>query len=196
MTLLLIGFTKKSRFDETDNTPIATLLEHNSMIKTEKFGVVYLVILAGLLAFGVNFFSPAGIVLKGQWDRSKGVVMAGSKHDIVLDIEINNPLRVLQMIKDTKVVLMDVRPREIYDMGHLPGAFSFPLAAFDEVLDRLLNLVKKDSNILVYCSGVECTDSHTVAAQLMFLNFKKVQVYAGGFREWQEMGYETEKNES
>jgi rhodanese-related sulfurtransferase len=166
------------------------------MIKTEKFGVVYLVILAGLLAFGVNFFSPAGIVLKGQWDRSKGVVMAGSKHDIVLDIEINNPLRVRQMIKDTKVVLLDVRPKEIYDMGHLPGAFSFPLAAFDEVLDRLLTLVKKDSTILVYCSGVECTDSHTFAAHLVALNFKKVQVYAGGFREWQEMGYETENNES
>jgi rhodanese-related sulfurtransferase len=163
------------------------------MIKTEKVGVVYIVILAGLLSFGVNFFSPAGIVLKGQWDRSKGVVMAGYKHDIVLDIEINNPLRVRQMMNDTKVVLVDVRPKEIYDMGHLPGAFSFPLVAFDEVLDRLLTLVKKDSTILVYCSGVECTDSHTAAAQLISLNFKKVQVYAGGFREWQEMGYETKK---
>lgn len=167
------------------------------MIKTEKFGVFTLFTLAGLLSFGVNFFSSTGIALTGQWDRSKGVVMAQSKQDLGhVDIEINNPLRVRRMIKNSEVVLVDVRPKEIYDMGHLPGAFSFPLAAFDEGLDRLLTLVKKDSVILVYCSGVECTDSHTIAAQLMALNFKKVQVYAGGFREWQEMGYETEKNES
>ena len=166
------------------------------MIKTEKLGVLLLLTLAALLSFGVNSFSPTGIALKGQWDRSKGVVMANSKQDIALaDIEINNPLRVQQMIKNTEVVLMDVRPKDIYDMGHLPGAFSFPLEEFDEVLDRLLTLVKKDSVVLVYCSGVECTDSHTVAAQLLALNFKKVRVYAGGFREWQEMGYETEKNE-
>ncbi len=167
------------------------------MIKTEKFGVMYLVILAGLLAFGVNSFSPAGIVLKGQWDRSKGVVMAGAKQEMDhADIEINNPLRVHQMIKNSEVVLVDVRPKEIYGMGHLPGAFSFPLEAFDEVLDRLLTRIKKDSVILVYCSGVECSDSHTFAARLVELNFKRVQVYAGGFREWQEMGYETQKDES
>jgi len=167
------------------------------MIKTEKFGVLYLLILAAVLSVGVNSFSPAGILLQGQWDRSKGVVMAGAKQDIGhADIEINNPLRVLRMIKNSEVVLVDVRPKEIYDMGHLPGAFSFPLVEFDEVLERLLTLVKKDSAILVYCSGVECADSHTFAAQLMALNFKKVQVYAGGFREWQEMGYETQKNES
>ncbi len=164
------------------------------MIKTEKFGVLILLTLAGLLSFGVNFFSPTGIALTGQWDRSRGVVMAKSKQDMGhADIEINNPLRVRRMIKNSEVVLVDVRPKERYDMGHLPGAVSFPLDAFDEGFDTFLKLVKKDSLILVYCSGVECTDSHAVAAQLMALNFKTVQVYAGGFREWQEMGYETEK---
>ena len=167
------------------------------MIKTEKFGVVYLLMIAAVLSFGVNSFSPAGIALKGQWDRSRGVVMAGEKQKThPAGIEINNPLRVHQMIKDPEIVLMDVRPKEMYDRGHLPGAVSFPLEAFDEVLDRLVTLVKKDSGILVYCSGVECTDSHTFAARLIALNFKRVQVYAGGFREWQEMGYETQKNES
>lgn len=167
------------------------------MIKTEKLGVVCLVILAAILSFGVNFFSPAGIALKGQWDRSKGVVMAGSnKETAPVDIEINNPLRVQQMIKNSEVVLVDVRPKDFYDMGHLPGAVSFPLEAFDTVLDNILTRVNKNSVVLVYCSGVECTDSHTFAARLLALNFKRVHVYAGGFSEWQEMGYEIQKNES
>jgi rhodanese-related sulfurtransferase len=166
------------------------------MIKTEKFGVFILLAVAAVVSLGVNYFSPSGIALVGQWDGSKGTVTAKSKQDTVdSDIEINNPLKVQQMIKNREVVLIDVRSGDAYDMGHLPGAFSFPLADFDQVLPQLLDLVKKDSAILVYCSGVECSDSHTFAAQLLALRFTQVRVYAGGFREWQEMGFETEKNE-
>ena len=164
------------------------------MIKTTSFGVLLLSAFALIVSLGVNFFSPSGIALVGQWDRSKGVVRAKSKQDTV-DIEVNNPLLVRQMINNREVVLLDVRTKDEYDMGHLPGAFSFPLADFDLVFPRLLGLVKKDSAILVYCSGVECTDSHTFATQLLAFKYTKVRVYAGGFREWQEMGFETEKNE-
>jgi len=166
------------------------------MIKTDCFGVFILLTIAAVLSLGVNYFSPSGIAWVGQWDRSKGVVRAKSKQDIVhTNIEINNPLQVRQMIQNRKVILLDVRSKDIYDNGHLPGALSFPLVDFDEVLPRLLDLVKKDSAILVYCSGFECTDSHTFAAQLLALKFTLVQVYAGGFREWQEMGFDTKKNE-
>jgi rhodanese-related sulfurtransferase len=166
------------------------------MIKTEKFGILTLLAIAALISFGVNAFSPSGIALTGQWDKSKGVVTAKSKQDTVhSEFELNDPRKVRQMIKDKTVVLLDVRSKDEYDQGHLPGAFSFPLTVFDEILDRLLNLVKKDSVILVYCSGVECTDSHSFAAQLQAMRFMNVQVYAGGFRQWQEMGFEISKNE-
>ena len=166
------------------------------MIKTEKFGILTLLTIAGFISFGVNFFSPSGIALIGQWDNAKGVVTAKSKQDAVhSDIEVNDPVLVQQMIQGKAVFLLDVRPKDVYDQGHLPGAFSFPLMEFDEGLDKLLTLVKKDSPILVYCSGVECTDSHTFAAQLMAMKFLKVQVFAGGFRQWEEMRFEIEKNE-
>ncbi len=150
-----------------------------------------------ILSFGVNYFSPSGIALKGQWDRSKGVVGANSKQDVLhADIEINNPLEVRKMIQNREVVLLDVRSKDIYDKGHLPGALSYPLIDFDEVLLKLLDIVKKDTPILVYCSGVECSDSHTFATRLLALRFTQVRVYAGGFLEWQEMGFEIEKNET
>ncbi len=165
------------------------------MIKTDCFGVLTLLAIAAVLSVGVNYFSPSGIAWVGQWDRSKGVVMAKSKQDIVhANIEINNPLKVRQMIQNRAVVLLDVRSKDAYENGHLPGALSFPLEDFDQVLPRLLDLVKKDSVILAYCSGFECTDSHTFAAQLLALKFTQVQVYAGGFREWQEMGFDTKNN--
>jgi rhodanese-related sulfurtransferase len=166
------------------------------MIKSEKFGVLTLFIIAALLSLGVNYLSPSGIALRGQWDKSIGVVTAKSKQDVVdADIEINNPLRVLQMIKGKEMISIDVRLKQAFDMGHLPDALSFPLSEFDDGLPQLLDLVKKDMAVLVYCSGVECSDSHTFAAKLLELNFTKVRVYPGGFQEWQEMGFEIEKNE-
>ncbi|MBW2337956.1 MAG: hypothetical protein JRF47_14580, partial [Deltaproteobacteria bacterium] len=35
-----------------------------------------------LAAFAVNYFSPAGIALVGQWDTSQGVVTAKAKNNI------------------------------------------------------------------------------------------------------------------
>ncbi len=165
------------------------------MIKTTSFGVFTLLVVSLVLSLGVNYFSSSGIALRGQWDRSKGVVRAKSKDALHTDIEINNPLEVRNIIQSREVLLLDVRSKDIYDDGHLPGAFSFPLADFDEVLPKLLDLVKKDAPILVYCSGVECSDSHTFATQLLALRFTQVRVYAGGFLEWQEMEFEIEKNE-
>ena len=166
------------------------------MLKTEKFGILTLLTIAAFISFGVNFFSPSGIALKGQWDTSKGVVTAKSKQDTVhTQIELHDPRMVRQMIQNKAVFLLDVRPKDVYEQGHLPGAFSFPLMEFDEGLDRLLTLVKKDSAILVYCSGVDCTASHTFATQLIAMRFVNVQVFAGGFRQWEEMGFETQKNE-
>lgn len=150
--------------------------------------------IAGAFSLGMNHFSPSGIALLGQWDKSKGVVTPKSKQDMVHgDIEINNPLRVLEMLKNKEVVLVDVRPGHLYDQGHLPGALSFPLNDFEENLEQIQAALKPDAPILVYCSGIECSDSHGFASKLVTLKFTQVRVYAGGFSEWQEMGFEIEK---
>jgi rhodanese-related sulfurtransferase len=37
---------------------------------------------------------------------------------------------------------------------------------------------------------VTCHDSHTFAVRLVEMGFTHVTVYAGGFAEWQEMGFD------
>ncbi len=154
-----------------------------------------MLVLAMGLGFMVNHFSPAGIALIGQWDNKAGVVTAKSKQDVVLQsIEINNPLRIREMLKLGDVFLVDVRPEDAYGQGHLPGALSFPLYQFDHLQDGFQNQIKKDGIILVYCSGFDCSDSHQLASRLIDLGFTNVRVYAGGYNEWEEMGFEVEKN--
>ncbi len=159
-------------------------------------GLFLLLFFALTTAFFFNWFSPNGIALFGQWETSKGVVNAISKTDsVTASIEINNPVRINQIVPKKKKIILDVRPRNNYNQGHLPSALSFPLKDFDDSVGHLLSSINRQAAILVYCASFECTDSHTFAQRLKNLRFSDVKVFSGGFRQWQKMGYEIEKNE-
>ncbi len=161
--------------------------------KTDVNGVILILFFSLGLGLGVNWFSPSGIALFGQWNTSQGVVTAKAKNDPVHSgIEINDPMKVYEIVTGNTMVVLDVRPEFSYEEGHLPGAHSFPLDEFDERIHRLLELVNKEAPVLVYCSGFQCTDSHTFADQLTAMGFSHVRVYGGGFEQWQEMGFEIE----
>lgn len=145
--------------------------------------------ISAVLALMVNHFSPNGIPLKGQWEKSRGVISAKV---LAKQIEINDPQRVRQMVEQKTRVILDARGREEYEQGHIPGALSFPLRELDEMFGVLARLVDRSAPILVYCSGVECEDSHTVAEYLTGFGYTDVKVYGGGFTQWEEMGFDIE----
>jgi hypothetical protein len=51
-------------------------------------------------------------------------------------------------------VLVDVRPREEYDAGHIEGARSIPLAE----LERRLAELPPDTEVVAYCRGPFCAE--------------------------------------
>lgn len=54
--------------------------------------------------------------------------------------------------KDGDLVVLDVRPRDEYEQGHIPGSISVPL---DELADRLRTL-RRNAEIVAYCRGPYC----------------------------------------
>ena len=50
------------------------------------------------------------------------------------------------------VVLLDLRPVEEYEAGHIPGAVSIPL----ETLEQRLALLPPDTEVVAYCRGRYC----------------------------------------
>ncbi len=159
-------------------------------------GVVFLLILSGTIAFIFNHLSARGIALIGQWESEKGVISANAKlNTIDLSIEIHHPELVQQIVEKKNRMILDVRHKDFYDMGHLPGAKSFPLQEFETRLEQILKSIKKDTPILVYCSGIDCDASHTFANLLLAQNYTDVKVFPGGFALWREMGFEIDKDE-
>lgn len=59
---------------------------------------------------------------------------------------------VAKRLRKGEVVLIDVRPTEEYEAGHLPGAISIP---HSELTDRLREL-PKDKTVVLYCRGPYC----------------------------------------
>jgi rhodanese-related sulfurtransferase len=144
-------------------------------------------------AFTVNFISPAGIELVGQWDTSKGVVTAKAKDDIVIDgLEIEEVKQVKQIFDSGNAVFVDARSRENYEDGHIPGAVSLPASRFDAHIGILLDKYSPDQPIITYCSGRNCKDSHQLAQLFLGFGFTNVKVFIDGFPGWQAEGYPIE----
>jgi rhodanese-related sulfurtransferase/predicted transcriptional regulator len=87
-----------------------------------------------------------------------------------------------------EIVLLDVRPVEEYENGHLPGAVSMPLAGLKSGLGKL----SKRREIVAYCRGRYCVLAAEAVAMLRKAGFKALRLEDGVY-EWQQAGLAVEK---
>ncbi len=88
---------------------------------------------------------------------------------------------------------VDARAPELYGAGHLPGAFSLPLADLDAELSGFRQQVPADRVVVTYCSGYGCPDSFDLALRLVQAGYRRVRVFEGGFPQWQDAGLPVER---
>jgi len=91
-------------------------------------------------------------------------------------------------LKDRSVVLLDVRPEEEYQAGHVAGARSIPLT---ELRARLKELPKK-KEIVAYCRGPFCLFSDEAVKLLQAKGFKARKIFQG-VSEWHAAGLPLER---
>ena len=143
-----------------------------------------------ILSFIVNYFSPAGIALVGQWDTDQGVITAKAKNDVVSGkLEIEDVARARQIFDSGNVLFVDARTRDNYDDGHIPGAVSLPVGQFDELIDTFVNQYDFEHPLVTYCSGRTCEDSHILAQLLTDFGYSDVSVFIDGLPGWEAEGY-------
>lgn len=81
------------------------------------------------------------------------------------------------------VALLDVRPEEEFEAGHLPEAINIPLAQLEDMLDKL----PQDREIVAYCRGPYCVLSHEAVQRLRQLGYR-VRRFEEGYPEWKAAG--------
>ncbi len=81
--------------------------------------------------------------------------------------------------KKEKVMLIDVRPEDEFNAGHIPNAVSIPLSQ----LKKRLKELPKNKTIIAYCRGPLCIMSADAVKLLHQKKFKAIRM-EDGFVEW------------
>ena len=90
-----------------------------------------------------------------------------------------------EMMDTQEVLVLDVRERDEYDSGHIPGAVLLPVGAIDANTAAAV-IPAKDTTVLVYCrSGNRSKTASSVLTELGYTNIYEF----GGINTWP---YETE----
>ncbi len=159
--------------------------------------IIELTILLGLSIFTaltVNYFSPNGIALFGEWDTSNGVITAKPKNDFVLhEYEIETVRQAKKIYDSGNVLFIDGRSKILFEEGHIKGAVSFPVNQFDTMIDEFIRTYPVSTRIVTYCSGRECQDSHQLAQYLLDAGYTNVSVFIDGYPGWEGAGYPVER---
>lgn len=85
------------------------------------------------------------------------------------------------------VTILDVRPQEEYDAGHIPGAVCIPV---DELPDRL-NELPPGREVVAYCRGAYCVFAHH-AVRLLNRDGIQAKRMTDGMLEWYADGLPVE----
>ena len=93
--------------------------------------------------------------------------------------------------RESGAIFFDARRSNEYRSGHIAGARSLSVweAGLDEGIQKFFaEGHPPGEDIVVYCNGGECEDSHTLAQKLFLAGFDHVAVYRDGFPDWKRRG--------
>jgi rhodanese-related sulfurtransferase len=78
------------------------------------------------------------------------------------DVQVIGREELRERLARGDAILIDVRPQEEYEAGHIEGARSIPIEELDEHLAEL----PVDSEIVAYCRGPFCAFAHEAVRRL------------------------------
>lgn len=89
----------------------------------------------------------------------------------------------LTRMKDGSATVLDVRPEDEFDAGHIPGSLNIPVADLEKALDSLSDATE----VIAYCRGPYCVFSFETVAYLRERGIKARRL-EDGYPEWKAAG--------
>ena len=93
----------------------------------------------------------------------------------------------LERVRDGLVTVLDVRPAEEYNAGHLPGAINIPLSELEQRLEEF----DGGQEVVAYCRGPHCVLAFDAVKMLRDKGVKASRL-DGGLPEWRLQGLPVE----
>jgi rhodanese-related sulfurtransferase len=155
------------------------VLRQARLVETRKDGTRVLYRLANEAVFGFS-------VALRDLARSRLAEVGEVVRDYFLARDSLEPLsrdQLLALMEQGEVVVVDVRPPEEFDLGHVPGAVSVPL---NELAARLRSL-DRQIEVVAYCRGPYCVLAPQAVELLREHGFRARRL-EDGMPEWRMAG--------
>ena len=145
--------------------------------------------LAVILGFSINQFRDSRLPLFGDWSmEARLITPSGVRLNISL-LEAKN------LLFQKKAIIIDARPTDDYEKGHIRGARSLPWHEADQRFMEVTKDISVDTPIITYCDGETCELSHHLANFLLELGFSNVRILVNGWTKWQNAGLPIDKDD-
>jgi rhodanese-related sulfurtransferase len=100
-----------------------------------------------------------------------------------------SPTDAAAKLKSGDAVIVDVRERDEWDEGHIPGAMHLRRGTIELDIEEKI----PDTNKLIICHCGGGGRSALAAKSLQKMGYKNVRSMAGGFKAWKAIGLPTTK---
>lgn len=97
------------------------------------------------------------------------------------------PVDLSHVLKSGEVTVVDVREREDFEKGHIPGAINLPRGNWDNPRG-----LSKEHNNVVYCYTQQCHLAANACVAFASKGFPMMEM-EGGFEAWKESELEVEE---
>lgn len=151
-------------------------------LKQSLWQVPALVIMAGLIALGVNQWRTDGIALIGNWSVEARFSDTEGE-SLVIPIDQAGAL-----FEQDATVFLDARTQSQYLQGHIRGALNLPWQEVDRYFMEMADRLDGARMIITYCDGESCDLSQELALFLKEMGYSNVHILFNGWTAWQQAG--------
>lgn len=159
------------------------VLARSGLVTVERRGVFALYRTAGPAVY--RLLSSIREVAESNGGRLESAVVSylGAREPGIADVSA-----VRELMEDSRVTLLDARPPEEFEAGHLPGAVNAPLVALKQDTMTLA----RAKRYIVYCRGPYCIFADEAVDLLRERGFRATRL-ALGPADWEAYGGEVER---
>jgi rhodanese-related sulfurtransferase len=134
----------------------------------------------------ITFFLLSSVSFAYAIDKTPQQVVREAK-GAINEVSVDEVKKMIDAGAD--IILLDVRDKEEFETGHIPGAINISRGT----LDFKVHLIIPDKNkkVIVYC-GLDLR-SPLATKSMNDLGYKKAVNMIGGLKAWKEAGYPVQK---
>jgi rhodanese-related sulfurtransferase len=166
---------------EKARTRVRSLLQKEAARIDRASGFDCALILILALAVGIifNVVAPQGIpLLQESVMRARSATV--------------DPGTAKGMVEEEGALLVDARPKELYDQKHIKGAVNIPLSLFDIMYMMKLGSLDPERPLIVYGRNISRLYDEELAFRLKQRDHERVRLLDGGLSAWESQGYQVD----